>query len=193
MSSSPFYTVSFTGPFGFIKPWTAVRDDQTYSQQFLTPSIVEGMRQKLEVSAIERHRITHRGFSQQQEVTQSAGYNKRVIKSRGEVTYKRPTSILTRGVMLHPVLTLAFPTMEDARAAHRQHLCLCRNEDVVYPSGDIQAMSVSEFDELRGFELKFGRGPDAFMVGYNRFEKGAAMYGTLTVTGDPVESTPVTP
>ena len=39
-----YYVVKFTGPFGFIKPWTAVRDasgGETYSQQFLTPSIVE--------------------------------------------------------------------------------------------------------------------------------------------------------
>ena len=37
-----YYVVKFTGPFGFIKPWTAVRDasgGETYSQQFLTPSI----------------------------------------------------------------------------------------------------------------------------------------------------------
>ena len=33
-----YYVVKFTGPFGFIKPWTAVRDasgGETYSQQFL--------------------------------------------------------------------------------------------------------------------------------------------------------------
>lgn len=50
-----YYVVKFTGPFGFIKPWTAVRDasgGETYSQQFLTPSIVEGIRQKLEVKSI---------------------------------------------------------------------------------------------------------------------------------------------
>lgn len=42
-----YYTVKYSGTFGFIKPWTAVRDAETYSQQFLTPSIMEGMRQKL--------------------------------------------------------------------------------------------------------------------------------------------------
>jgi len=91
------------------------------------------------------------------------------------------------------VLTLAFPTESDAQVAHRQHLCLCRNEDLVYPTGDIEEMPVADFEDIRGFELRFGTGPDAFMVGYNRFEDGAPMYGTLTVTGDPVESAPIAP
>ena len=37
------YVVTYKGPFGFIKPWTAVRDGETFSQQFLTPSIIEGI------------------------------------------------------------------------------------------------------------------------------------------------------
>ena len=41
------YIVKYTGPFGFIKPLTAVRDDETFSQQFLTPSIVAGIERKL--------------------------------------------------------------------------------------------------------------------------------------------------
>lgn len=181
-----FHVVTYTGPFGFIKPWTAVRDELTYSQQFLTPSIVEGMRQKLGVSEILRHRLSHDGFSVQQEVTQTAGMNRKTVKSRGEITYNRPTAILERGVMLNPTLHLAFPTRADAETAHRQHLCLSRNEDVVMPDGPIRRLSTDEFDEIPGFELRFGKGGDAFMVGYNRFEDGAPMYGRLTITGDPV-------
>ena len=41
------YIVEYNGTFGFIKPWSAVRDSKTFSQQFLTPSIVEGMEKKL--------------------------------------------------------------------------------------------------------------------------------------------------
>lgn len=41
------FVVHYSGTFGYIKPWTAVRDGETYSQQFLTPSIVEGMEKKL--------------------------------------------------------------------------------------------------------------------------------------------------
>jgi len=181
-----YYVVTYTGPFGFIKPWTAVRDEKTYSQQFLTPSTVEGMRQKLGVSEICRHRLSHDGFSVQGETTQSAGIERKTVKKRQEVTYKRATAVLDRGVMLNPRLHLALPTREDAQTAHRQHLCLSRNEDVVMPDGPIRKMPESDFDELTGFELVFGQGADAFMVGYNRYEDGAPMYGTLDITGDPV-------
>lgn len=189
MANNLLYVVSYTGPFGFIKPWTAVRDKLTYSQQFLTPSMVEGMRQKLGVSAILRHRLRHEGFSRQGETTQSAGIDRNTGKSRSEVTYERATSVLDRGVMLNPELHLAFPTEADAKTAHRQHLCLARNEDVVYPEGPVRPMEESEFDGLTGFELRFGRGEDAFLVGYNRYEDGAPMYGALDITGDPVSTT----
>ena len=176
------YVATYTGPFGFIKPWTAVRDGETYSQQFLTPSIVEGMRQKLEVDAIVRHKLSHDGFSRQQEVTQSSGF-----RSNG----RRASSIIVRGAMLRPVLHLAFSSEEDAQRAQRQHLCLCRNEDVVFADGPVREMSEANFDEMIGFELRFGKGDSAFLVGYNRFEDGAPMYGTLEVTGDPTRITPI--
>ena len=48
------YIVKYSGPFGFIKPWTAVRDEKTFSQQFLTPSIIEGLRNL--VDSIIRHK-----------------------------------------------------------------------------------------------------------------------------------------
>lgn len=186
-----YYVVTYTGPFGYIKPWTAVRDSETYSQQFLTPSIVEGMRQKLDVSGIARHRLTHRGFNSQQERTQSAGYDLKVVKSRGEAVFVRPQSILTRGVLLEPTLHLAFEAEADAARAVRQHLCLCRNEDVVYPIGPPQAMSQGAFEKLDGYELLFGEGPESFLVGTNRYEESAPMYGTLTVTGQPIHDDPL--
>lgn len=30
-----YHVVKYSGPFGFIKPWTAVRDIETYSQQVI--------------------------------------------------------------------------------------------------------------------------------------------------------------
>jgi hypothetical protein len=169
-----FYVVCYTGPFGFIKPWTAVRDELTYSQTFLTPSIVEGMRQKLEVSAILRHRLRHHGLSIQQERTQSAGWKQERTRQT------RSLSILKRGVMLQPVLTLAFATQEEAEYAATQHLCLCRNEDVVLPFA-VQQMTLEEFEALPGIELQFDTAPDAFLVGFNRFADATPMYGHLTI------------
>jgi len=92
------YTVLYKGPFGFIKPWTAVRDELTFSQQFLTPSIIEGMRQKLQVKEILRHKVSFQRFDKQQEQTRP-----KLIKKP-----KHNFGILTRGVLINPELLLAF-------------------------------------------------------------------------------------
>ena len=166
------YVVRYSGPFGFIKPWTAVRDAVTYSQTFLTPSIIEGMRQKLEVSAILRHRLRHHGINVQQERTQSAGWKV------GTKQMSRALSIIERGVMLQPVLSLAFPTVEDGQKAATQHLCLCRNEDVLLPVEHLE-MTEDAFDTLPGVELLFEQSVNSFLVGFNRFMDAAPMYGRL--------------
>jgi hypothetical protein len=77
-----YYVVKYTGPFGFIKPWTAVRDIETFSQQFLTPSILEGIEKKLfpyllqtntGIQKIKRYRLNYIGIDVQQERTWSKG------------------------------------------------------------------------------------------------------------------------
>ena len=112
-----YYVVKYTGTFGFIKPWTAVRDGETFSQQFLTPSIIEGMEKKLfpellenngEIRKIQRHKLSYDAIDSQQEVTQTTGWK----VSKKEMTRER--SILKRGVMLNPVLYLAFAEKSDA-------------------------------------------------------------------------------
>ena len=98
--------VTYTGPFGYLKPWTAMRDGETYFQQFLTPSVIEGMRQKLGVSTILRHKLTYTGLSMQQEQTQPRGWTHE--KKKGIMSRSR--AILVRGVLLAPKLHLAFTT-----------------------------------------------------------------------------------
>ena len=172
------YIVKYTGPFGYLKPWTAVRDGETYSQQFLTPSVIEGMRQKLGVAEILRHRLSYDFLDMQQEVVHARAWK------RGK---PRNTGVLTRGVLINPVLWLAFAGLQEAEQAARQHLCLCRNEDLVFPDAEIQPLSAEDFDRLDGFELRFE--PEhsaAFPVGYNRFENGQLMRGWLQVGGRPV-------
>lgn len=184
-----YYVVKYSGPFGFIKPWTAVRDGETYSQQFLTPSIVEGIEKKLfpemlqcngEIRKILRHKLSYTSIDMQQEQTQTRGWEK---KNRLMVRNK---SVLSRGVLLNPVLYLAFGNMEDAEIAARQHVCLCRNEDVLIPSESIMEKSLSEFDKIDGFELRFGASDESFMVGFNRFDSAKPMYGWLEISGKPV-------
>ena len=186
-----YYVVKYSGTFGFIKPWTAVRDSKTFSQQFLTPSIVEGIEKKLfpellydkgKISKIVRHKLSYISVNVQQEQTQSRGWeNKKQTK-----TMVRSKSILDRGVMLEPVLLLAFSNENDAQKATTQHICLCRNEDLLLPIGNVEQMEESDFDKEYGFELRFEENEKAFLVGFNRFDETKPMYGRLEITGKPV-------
>lgn len=194
------FIVKYTGPFGFIKPWTAVRDSETYSQQFLTPSIVAGIERKIfpellqndngEIKKIVGHRLSYKQISQQQEQIQPRGWNKK--SSGAEKGYHRPYAILVRGVLIEPVLWLAFQSNEDAQKASKEHICLCRNEDMLYPNDEIIEVTKNEFDTredlFAGFELIFDRTDESFLVGYNRLKKNEAMYGFLKVVGHPVRT-----
>ncbi len=190
-----YFVVRYSGTFGYIKPWSAVRDGETYSQQFLTPSIVEGMEKKLfpellnqkGIHKIVRHKLSYKGIDIQTEKTQP-----REWKTEGKGADKcfvRPQSILQRGVMLHPTLYLAFTSQEDAFIASRQHICLCRNEDVVLPDAEVIEMEEEEFNLLAGFELRFGSEyTDAFVVGFNRFDNNEPMYGRIEIGGEAILS-----
>lgn len=192
------YVVKFSGPFGFIKPWTAVRDSETFSQQFLTPSIVEGIEKKLfpellsergKIKKIKRHRLAYSQISQQQEQIQPRGWNTGTIDRKKSLL--RNYAILTRGVLLDPVLWLAFENQEDAKRASEQHICLARNEDILFPQEVIETTE-DDFDtdteQFPGFELIFERNDQSFLVGYNRYNEGKPMYGWLKTVGHPVKA-----
>lgn len=194
------YVVKYSGPFGFIKPWTAVRDSETYSQQFLTPSIVAGIERKLfpellkdddgEIKKIVGHRLSYKQVSQQQEQIQPRGWNKK--SSGAEKGYHRPHAILVRGVFIEPVLCLAFLSQKDAEKATQEHICLCRNEDILFPDSKTLETTYEEFtsnkDLFPGFELIFEKTGESFLVGYNRLKMNEPMYGYLKVIGTPVKS-----
>ncbi len=179
------FVVRYKGRFGFIKPWMAVRDGETFSQQFLTPSVIEGIEKKLfpellstkGIHKIIRHKLSYDTLSEQQEVTQTRDYKK------GGKGYHRPTAILKRSVLVNPVLYLAFQTEDDALRAVSQHVCLCRNEDVLLPEDYIEKLDDAEFSAISGFELKFGESEQSFIVGYNRFDDSRPMYGWLEYSG----------
>ncbi len=176
-----YYAIRYTGPFGFIKPWTAVRDSETYSQQFLTPSIIEGMRQKMEVNRICRHKLSYSESSIQQETVKSKAYAKKTVPGQKKKVYQKENSILKRGIMLNPVLWLAFDNESDAVKASTQHICLCRNEDILLPDTIIYQLKKEEFDNLPGFELHFEKNDKSFCVGYDRFNNNEEMFGWLEI------------
>ena len=195
-----YYIVRYFGPFGFIKPWTAVRDSETFSQQFLTPSIVAGIERKLfpellknddgEIKKIVSHRLSYKQISQQQEQIQPRGWNEKGAKNNK--FYERSYAILVRGVMLEPVLFLAFLNLHDAEIAAKQHICLSRNEDLLYPSDEILEVSKEDFDTdeelFSGFELVFENNEQSFLVGYNRYKQNEKMFGYIKIVGTPVKN-----
>lgn len=189
-----YYVVKYEGPFGFIKPWTAVRDSETFSQQFLTPSIVEGIEKKLfpellneiGIQKILGHRLSYDQVSDQQEQIQTRGWNS--TKKGKQYLFERPTGILIRGVLINPRLAIAFNSKEDAEIAFYQHICLCRNEDIMFPIEIIETnKSTFECDDIifNGFELIFEKNEKSFLVGYNRLTS-QQMYGWLRVIGNPI-------
>jgi hypothetical protein len=188
-----YYVVKYAGQFGFIKPWTAVRDSETFSQQFLTPSIIEGIEKKLfpellqdefmgKIVKIKRYRLNYQGLDVQQERTWSKG-GISVYKDKGQ--YKTNLGILNRGVMLNPNLYIAFDHEADAQIAFSQTICLCRNEDLVFPE-EIFETTTSEFEQIEGFELLFKNDTTGFKVGHNRFKEAMEMFGELKVFGNPI-------
>jgi hypothetical protein len=186
-----YHVVKYTGPFGFIKPWTAVRDKETFSQQFLTPSIIEGIEKKIfpelldikGIQKIKRHRLNYLGLDIQQERTWSKGGFK--VSKKGKA-WKTNLAIIDRGVMLQPHLYLVFENRQDAQKALKEHICLCRNEDIMLPN-EIIELSEKEFDQIDGFELLFEGDKSAmFKVGHNRFDDAKEMYGQLAVFGNPI-------
>ena len=171
------FVVKYTGPWGFLKPWTAARDEYIVSQKFLTPSIIEGIRIYLGVEAIVRHRLQWSGIDRQTETTEPRGYYRRWNK----LGHK---SILKRGVLVNPVLFLAFSNKKDAQKALHQHVSLCRNEDMLFPTDHPIVMSEQAFDKIPGAELLFGKHitpnhPQAIMVGYHHFADLQPMWGVL--------------
>ena len=198
LNMNTLYIVKYSGPFGFIKPWTAVRDSETYSQQFLTPSIVEGIEKKLfpellykrgKIQKIKRHRLAYTQISQQQEQIQPRGWNTGTLQKKKSLL--REYAILTRGVLLNPLLWLAFDNKTDAEVAYGQHICLARNEDILFPE-EITETSEESFDtddeKFPGFELIFKNTEHSFLVGYNRYNDGEPMYGQLKILGHPVKA-----
>ena len=190
-----YYVVKYSGQFGFIKPWTAVRDSETFSQQFLTPSIVEGIEKKPfpellgedGIKKIVTYRLSYAQINAQQEVIQTRGWNS--TRQGKQILFDRPKAILLRGVLLEPDLFLAFNTKEDAERAFTQHICLCRNEDLLFPVSKEEIL-INQFDEdterFSGYELMFEKNEKSFMVGYHRVTN-EPMYGWLKIVGTPVK------
>jgi hypothetical protein len=201
MTAYPHYfVVTYSGIFGYLKPFSALRDGQTHSQQFLTPSALQGIAQKLGIAGpILGHKVRYAAMVETQETTRPKVRPK--LKKEIELgsELKLNTGILKRLVLLYPQVRLAFSSEADAILAASQHICFCRNEDILYPAFDenkeeslsIQTLTPQEWQELPGFELiNFSTTPqeNSFLVGFNRFDNFSPMFGELIIKGSPMLS-----
>jgi hypothetical protein len=78
--------------------------------------------------------------------------------------------------------------MEDAQVAYKQHICLCRNEDILLPNNILESDkdSFNSNEELfSGFELIFEKTDKSFLVGYDRLTS-QQMYGWIKIVGNPI-------
>lgn len=193
------YVVKYVGSFGFIKPWTAVRDSKTKSCDYLTPSILMGMERKLfptisrnengKLNKIIRYRLSFQDISFQQETTQSINYELQKAQN-GEKYYAPNTSTINRGVLINPILYLMFDSKESAEKALSQHICLCRNEDVMLGTELIELENENDFDDeilFSGYE-SFScdeNDENSIYCGMNKYSKNK-QYVTRKMFGTPI-------
>jgi len=138
-----YFIIKFSGSFGFIKPWTAVRDSKIKSEFYLTPSILMGIERKLfpelllndngKLNKIVIYRLSFSNISFQKELTKSINYERKTDNETKEKYFKANTSTVERGILINPDLYLFFTNKEDANITMTQHICLCRNEDILLP------------------------------------------------------------
>ena len=135
------------------------------------------------------HRLSYDQITSQQEVIQTRGWNSK--RKGSEYVFGRPTAILLRGILQNPSLYLAFKSEEDAQNAASQHLCLCRNEDLLFPDDDIIETTDQDFiqdeEKFPGYELVFEQNEKSFLVGYHRLSN-EPMYGWIRIVGQPVNT-----
>ncbi|GAB4047663.1 hypothetical protein [Spirosoma litoris] len=175
---SILHCVQYRGLFAFIKPFSALRDEQTVSSFYVPPSVVKGIECTLfgsHTGRIVRSRLTFTGVSFQQEIIQTAGFNRKTNN-----LYERGTSTLTRGVLLYPELTLAFTELDDAEIAKTRPVLLSRREDLLMPSAVVESITGEEFDKRIGYECKqvVVAMPGAIPMGYH--DDGRPIYVLLT-------------
>lgn len=166
------------GPsFGFIKPYNAVRDIETYSLTYCPTSMINGISERLfgerEIEHIVRHKLS---------------YNDDVdcgLQPMGMHTVVNTnihpyeiTSTHTRHVLVGTTMTLAFRTKEEAEVAKEQTIYVGQFEYLLFPQMSIEEMSDEEFDALPGVETfaTCEEDEDAIFVGFNRFKENARMY-----------------
>ena len=132
--------------YGYIRPWNAVRDDETWSLTYLTPSMIDGIGIELGIeNKIVRHKLVFDKTHMETDFTKCVVYCKN--NKRNQTVHKRHT-------LVNPIITLGFETYEDAMLAMGLPIYCGQNIYPIYPfvNDGIKEMTDAEFDELYGVE-----------------------------------------
>lgn len=157
--------------YGYIRPWNSVRDIETWSLTYLTPSFINGIEEALSIkSKIVRHKLTF-------DEGMTKDFSKSVVYLKNN---KKSHTIHNRHILRNPELTLAFDNEEDAKVAFNLPLYMGQNIYPIYPSYEygIKVMTDDEFDLVGGVET-FETTKDDEMcvyVGNNRYRNNERMY-----------------
>lgn len=167
--------------YGYIKPWNAVRDTETYSLTYLVPSFINGIEQELGIEGkILRHKLKY-----QIVLPKFIKNKKNKIVVNGDfskaVTYGKNSSTHKRHCLTNPEIIFAFDNKEDAEYALTQPLCFGQIQYTIYPDitfGEkgIQIMTNEEFDDLVGVETFTSNEDEGIYVGNNRQKNNERMY-----------------
>lgn len=176
------YYVRYSGEFGFLKPANAVRDESVYSESFLTPSNIEGIRLYMGVSSIDRVKLYHNGFALMMErVRGPVSYARamRIVKPKKNIRIINK-SIAKKYYMVRPTVIFGFYNEQDAKIAEKTSFSLGSSECIVLPMHRYWTSSVEEFNEFPGAEFVEAVDGDMY-VGWNRFTN-SHMIGTVQYT-----------
>lgn len=181
------YCVTFGGIikpyFGFIAPYTSVRDSETFSLTFCPPSVIDGIEKNLGCSGkIVRHKLTYFMGAMDKEFVKAIVYTK---------TNDLKQTIHLKHVLINPVLTLAFDNYSDANNAVLTSISFGQKEYLLcaLPNSDdnttkmktnqddyIQIINDDDFDLIPGVETFLTTEDDGIYVGNNRQRGNERMF-----------------
>lgn len=169
---------------GYIRPWNAVRDGETYSLTYLIPSFINGIEKELGCKGkILRHKLRFNGMTD--ELFVSPQIKRKSKKGGGDINY-RDNGISKIHQLFNPEIILGFESMEDAVNASRNTIYVGQTQYMIFPSSFtseendddniIVEMSDEEFSKLSGTETFQTDENNGVYCGNNRHKNNERMF-----------------
>jgi hypothetical protein len=176
---SKLYCVQYKGLLGFIKPYNALRDDETYSLTYITPSMLDGIAKGYSLkSKIARHKLTFYGMTEC-DFIKGQPYEK---YSDGK-PFRNQSQPQKRHSLKNVTLILGFDNKEDAERMIMPTIYCGQSEYLLSPrrfDDNTQILEIDDcdFDKLQGVETFEcdENDEDALFCGFNRQRDGERMY-----------------